>query len=402
MFKIFILIFIIISLFTSCSKKDSLFENIYPKIYLDSSKNQNINNATPVESNKPIVGFFNRKDAASISYFYKVVFSEKSVNYEIILSAVPGVDARLKIYDENKRLIYSIDDQGIGEPEKVWDIIPRSDYIYLEAQVKIGRNTNLPFVINFIKKQEDSSEEIEPNNLEKDSNLLRLNETKKGYISPQRDVDFYKVIVEDEKNHDFSVEVESFSNLDIMLTIINTKTGTEKKVNNFPHGGTEVFPYLNTSKGEYLIKVEGNINELNKKDPIYYISIKEIKNVSSEGKENNFEQEFNDDFTPATDLISGNEVLGTLLPENDSDFYKFELYKKPVSVDLSLSRVKGIDPIIEIYDSNKKLINTINNNGKDSGEQTVLNNIDSGRFYIKIHAKESALIIYKFYFFVRY
>jgi hypothetical protein len=400
--KKFIIIFILLCFVFACSEKDKELNKIYSKITDIEPENDEIKNATPVDSNLPIVGFFHDKKSKADSDFYKVIFTDKAASYEVVLSAVPGVNSILKIYSSNKKLLFNINEQLVGESEKLWELIPRDDFVYLEVSEKNGSNEKIPYVINFNKKQENKTEETETNNIEEDANIIKLNETKKGYISPRDDIDFYKIVFDDEKNHDFSIEIESFSNLDIIFTVINKKTGKEKKINNFLYGGTEIFPFLSSSKGEYVVKVEGKISDVNKKDPLYYISVKELVKVSEKGKDTNFEQEFNDDSESVTDIISGNEVAGAFFPDNDEDWFKFDLYKKPISVDLSLSRLKGVDPIIEIYDVNKTLVTKINSNGKDNGEQLSLNNLEAGRYYLKVFAKESSLTIYKLYFFVRY
>jgi hypothetical protein len=68
-------------------------------------------------------------------HFYKVNFANKQSSYEVSLTAVPGVDSKLKIYDKNKKLILNIDEQSIGESEKLWNLIP-NDSVYLEVESK--------------------------------------------------------------------------------------------------------------------------------------------------------------------------------------------------------------------------------------------------------------------------
>jgi hypothetical protein len=121
-----------------------------------------------------------------------------------------------------------------------------------------------------------------------------------------------------------------------------------------------------------------------------------------EGKETYFEREDNDKQENVTEIISGSEMIGTYNPAKDSDWFKFELFKKPISIDLSVSRVKGVDPIMEIYDDKKNLIKTVNNNGKDNGEQIALNNLEAGKYYVRLSAEDSSLFTYKLYFYIRY
>ena len=182
---------------------------------------------------------------------------------------------------------------------------------------------------------------------------------------------------------------------------MNNNASGYKTVNDFSWGGTETFPYLCSDKGDFVIKVSGKLSD-DKKDPLYYLSVKELPNTDDENRDIYYEREDNDLMENSTELLSGSEALGCLFPEQDVDWFKFDLYKKPISVDLSISRVKGLDPIIEIYDADGQLIQKINKSGKDNGEQGSLNDLESGKYFIKLYSSESSLMAYKLYLYIRY
>jgi hypothetical protein len=388
-------------LFFGCSSYDRDLKKIYNKIS-DIEPNDDIKHANPVVINDPILGFYNKKEKGKNDIdFFKTRMQSRDTSYEISLTAVPGIDSRIKIYDENGRILYTIDENQKGESEKLWEFYPKGDMIYFSVESKSGYNEKVPYVVNFIKKEEAPAEEIEPNNVENDATVIKLGETKKGFISPKNDIDYYKLKFEDDVIHDFSIEIETLSNVDINFIIINKLTDGYKTINNFSWGGSESYPYLSSNKGDYLIKVSGKISD-DKKDPLYYITIRELPGVSDDNNGIFYEREFNDTAESSTEIISGNEIIGAFFPEKDSDWYDFELYKKPISVDLSLSRVKGIDPIIEIYDSNKKLLKSVNNVGKDNSAQVSLNNIEAGKYYVRLYSDFSSLLMYKLYFYIRY
>ncbi|OHD15374.1 MAG: hypothetical protein A2086_00195 [Spirochaetes bacterium GWD1_27_9] len=389
------LLFFIIVLF-GCSAKDNDVVKIFGKI-TDKEPNNLIKNCNLVANDTTIVGFFDVENKDKD--VYKVSSLIKNVSYEIIVSGVPCVDFKMSFFDENQKLILSVDEEGKGEGERLWEFRNSNNYFYIIIESKNGFNKKVPYVLNFIKKQENATEEKEPNNSEKDAIEIHLNETKKAFLSPQNDIDYYKIVFNDNLSYDFSVEIETFSNIDINFILINKKNQISKVINKPVWGSGEIFQGLNSKKGEYIVKVSGKVDEENKKDTIYYISIKEMPKE----KENTyFEQEFNDDFQDSTELINQGEFIGSFFPENDNDFYKFDLYKKPISVDFSISRVKGVDPIVELYDEKKNLIKTINNNGKDNSEQSSFSNLDVGKYYLKVYAKESSLLLYNLYFYIRY
>ena len=131
------------------------------------------------------------------------------------------------------------------------------------------------------------------------------------------------------------------------------------------------------------------------KDPIYRLSIE--KNID----ENNsyFEREYNDNHNQATELINESEIIGAFYPKNDEDWFKFDLITKPISVNIYLSRIRGLDPIIEVYDSNLNLFKIISKN--KFAKKVLLNDLSKGRYFVRIFSKEKSLLSYKLFFKVR-
>jgi hypothetical protein len=401
--NIYLIVILILFLF-SCGSKYPDIRPFDGKIISDKEDNDSLKKAIDVNSNLPIVGFFNSKGKGKGGDrdCYKVSFALAGISYKIILTGVPGIDSKLSFYSANYSLLFSLDDGGKGESEKAWEYFPSSDTIIITVESKTGYNEKVPYVVNFAPNIKGSVNEIEPNNDKETAIQIRLGEEKKGLILPKEDFDFYKIVFEDDKSHDFNIKVKVYSPFDINFTLYNEKNGSAKFINSYSWSGMETYPYLNSKKGEYFIKVGGviNPNEANK-NPLYSILIEEIDPDMAE-KDNYYEQENNDEPEYATEIISGGTTIGAFYPENDADFFTFDLYKNPLSVDVSLSRIREIDPIIEIYDSSKKLIRTINDEKEDQGEKVILNALQKGRYYIKVFSKNKSLLVYKLFFNIRY
>ena len=208
--KKIVALIIFVLILSGCSSGDKDLKKIYNKIS-DAEPNDTAKQASPIIISDPVVGFFDKKGKNDIDY-YKTGIPAKGVSYEVSLSAVPGIDARLKIYNESGRLLYTIDELSKGDSEKLWEFNPKTDNIIFSVESKSGFNEKMPYVVNFIKKEEAPAEEIEPNNGEKDANIIKLGETKRGFISPKNDIDYYKLDFDDEIAHDFSIEIETLSN----------------------------------------------------------------------------------------------------------------------------------------------------------------------------------------------
>jgi hypothetical protein len=399
--KTIIYIILTFLLLSSCSKKIDI-KPLDKKFYIDKDDNDTINKAVEVTiQQNPIVGFFNKKENTGDRDYYKVSFALRNTSYKIVQTGVPGIDSKLEIYLPNGDILFKIDRNGIGEAEVLSEYYPSTDYIILMTEAKTSYNEKVPYIINFIPKNESGVNEIEPNNNEENAIEISIGDEKKGLLSPANDVDYYKIKYNDGEANNFLVKIETLSNLDINFTLINKESNLIKYVNNFGWGSKEFYSFLSKKKGDYYIKVSGNTNLNDRKDPLYYITIEKLPD-DRDGATLYYEEEFNDLKDMATELIDNAEITGIFFPEKDEDWYKFELYKNPISVDLSLSSIRGIDPIIEIYNSDAKLINTINSGKIDSGENASLKNLSKGRYFIRLYSEKKSMQEYKLFFNIRY
>jgi hypothetical protein len=399
MVKYLIIMLLILLSIVSCKEEDS--DKDLTRIFdavTDIEPNDNIGEANEAVIIEPIVGFFNKKDGNKSDIDCYKIFLKNSIPYELVSTGVPSVDYRITILNKKNARIFSINESGKGEGERLWNFNSTDEYIFLRIESINGFNEKIPYIINIVQKEESDSEEIEPNNNESSANIININDTKRGFITPRGDIDYYKIDFDSERAYDFNIEVESLSNLDASFTIIDKKNGITKNINNFSFGGSELFNYLDSSKGDYYIRVTGEENSSVKLEPIYFISVNESKKTQN----TYYEREFNDTFSLSTELISGSEMVGFFYPENDVDFYKFELYRDAISVNISLSSIKGIDSTIELFDTNHNLIKKINDNGFDYGEELILNDLKASHYYVKLSVNGRSSSSYNLYLLTRY
>lgn len=399
--KNIVIITLLIILIFSCNKLKEKLLPFKEENLVDVEPNDILKKPNEVTSQSPILGFFNEKGNVGDKDYYKVYFSLKDISYEIIQTAVPGIDTKLTFFSPDGERLFFIDEGAKGESEKMWDYFPSYDHIILLVESKIGFNEKVPYVIEFIPKVDQGIDEIEPNNTLKNAVSIKLDELKKGLISPRGDIDYYKIDIQDDKIHDFSINIETLSNIDINIMLINTEFKKNKYINYSSWGGKEFYPFLSNEKGEYYIKISGNIKTHDRKNPIYYISID--KNY---GKETNddfyFEREYNDNNELATELIDGIYITGIFYPKNDEDWFKFDLFKDSISVDVSLSGIRGVDTIMELYNKDLKKLKIVNEKLKDRGEEISFNGLQKGRYYLKLTSKGYSLLLYKLFFNIRY
>jgi|GEM_PF-1264506 len=401
-YRLLILKILIVFFITACggSKKIDI-KPFDTSFLLDKEENDKKSQACEASTQNPIIGFFNANGNSNDVDYYKVNFTLKNTSYKIIQSGVPGIDTRLTFYLPDGTRLFYVDRGKTGEAEVLWEYYPTTDYILMRVESKGGYNDTVPYVINFIPKLGYGINEIEPNNSKDKAVLIKIGEEKSGLISPKDDVDFYKITFEENETENFSIKLETLSNLDINFTLINEKLNNNKYINNFGWGQKEFYPFLNSQKGVYYIRVSGSIKSSDRDDPVYYLKLE--KNLDKKDDTDiYYEAEYNDDKENPTELVDGYEIIGAFFPDNDKDWFKFDLYKDPLSVDLSLSRVRGVDPVIELYDNNFNLIKVINDEDMDGGESVKLNDMIKGRYYVKIYSANKSLQEYRLFFNVRY
>ncbi|MCG8570891.1 MAG: hypothetical protein MJB14_12195 [Spirochaetes bacterium] len=393
MIKKAILFLLSIIILINCSKSKDL--DILPFTeFSESEENDTIDAAIEVDPDQEIVGLFNAKPTAGDRDFYLLKFSNRGTAYQMVQTAVPMIDSKISFYDQQKRFLFRIDGSGIGQAEKFWNFQPKSDQIYMLVEAKKGSNSQVPYIINFISKEADNRQEVEPNNTIKDAVPIKLGEIKKGYITPKGDIDYYQILIDEEQIYDFSVEVETLSNLDINLGMRGGGGGGGGGINSASWGGSEKFLFLSNQKGEYYLRISGNISTNNQKDPLYYLSINE--ELSENEKPIYFEREFNDKKESATEILPGEEIKGVILT-NDQDWFKVDLLKKSKSLDVSLSKHSGEIPLIEIYKTDGTLV-TQNNHSTS----ITARNLAEGRYYIKLSSSLKKQIFYQLFINVRY
>lgn len=397
-FIMIISVFILLNCFNSLKEKFKPYD--YTKIN-DKENNDSRKTAVTANASEPVIGFFNDKGKARDIDYYMVYFNNLYASYQIIQTAVPGIDSKLTFFTADGKILYIIDNKGKGEAEKLWEYYPDNEYLLFKIESKLGYNEKVPYFIDFISNVIEDNKEIEPNNSKDRAVVIKIDQNYNGLISPREDADFYKIVFDDNKYTDFSLEVNTLSGLDINFTIMNEKNNQVKYINNSSWGQKEVFPFLSNEKGEYFIKVQANVREYELKNPSYQFEIKSLPSKDQD-KELFYEREFNDTYDFATEIIDASEIHGLFFPDEDADCYKFDLYKDALSINIDLSSIRGIDPKIELYDKDYKLLKSENRNKKDLGEQVLINDLDKGRYYLKLDSRDSSLLVYKLFLKVRY
>ena len=383
----------ILMLFVSCVRKDTTDDNLYGLFVSDIEPNDTFTEAIEVPTQRMIAGFMNDKGNVGDRDYYKVTFAQHGVSYKVMLTGVPGVDSTVQFFGANGRQLFITDEGGIGESEKVWDYYPTDGSVYVCIRAKTSFNEKIPYYLTFTPKGDNSIEEIEPNNTEETALSLSENDKKKGLIFPKNDVDYYRLNFTSTHSLVFSVKVEPLSNIDVFFTLYDKTNNIIKLINNNTAGITEQIKYLDSGKGSYYIRIGGNTDRTDKRDPAYSVIVTVHPDTDLNGSSLCYEQEFNDEPELATDIWERSNIVGMLFPDNDEDWYRFDVLNETNTVNISLSEIRGLDTVIEIYDNRKTLMHTIDSSGADGHENISLSNMPLGRYFMRLSAKKGSSMI---------
>lgn len=387
--------------FLSCDGARDKFKPYNIESISDKENNDRRDKANTVNIDEQIIGFFNKKNKVTDVDYYKIIFRDFNTGYKIVLTAVPAVDSRMTFFSMDGKVLFGIDNSGKGEAEKLWEYYPRENTLIIKIEAKTGFNEVVPYFLNFIPNREEERNEIEPNDSKETAMPIKIDRTYRAMISPIDDIDFYKITFDDNKTFDFSIEVSTYSDLDLNFNIIDEKSGKNKFINNSSWGGKEIFPFLSSSKGDYFIKVTATAKNYQLKMPTYQIMISTLPEKKDEN-EVYYEREFNDIVDYATVLLDSSETQALLFPTSDTDWFQFDVFKTAHSVNIDIDIVNTLQAEAEIYDSNMTFIDKLKSKKGKEGKEILMNQLKKGRYYLKISSKKSSLSIYKIFLKVRY
>ncbi len=383
-----VLLIIIISQ-QSCFKKENTLLPYSETIDIEDNNSFFTANSFTI-SNEPIVGFFNTFENSKDIDFFKINFKGKAGAFRFTLTGVPGVNSKVTVYDINKKLLYSMDERGVGEAEIAWRYYSPYSELYVSIESTFGSNEVVPYIFTIVSEDKDTSVEVEPNNLIDDATFIEPGLNLKGYIVPASDIDYFKLVFNEDGVYDFRVKAESLSSVDLKLEIADVYTEMSVIIDSATAGGTEISQRFGSDKGSYVFKVSGEISD-SSKEPLYYITVETFPSLVN-NKSVYYEREFNNTIDASTLLIAGEDMIGTS-EKDDIDYYALNIVNTIEKLNIS------VDGILD----RKFTISVIDANAKEYYKATGTNNItirdlDKGRYYIVIVRDYPGSFLYKLFY----
>ena len=198
-------------------------------------------------------------------------------------------------------------------------------------------------------------QEVEPNDDMAHASRLPANGRAQGTISRPDDVDWYKVAIERD-NGVLSLHLNGIRDVDFVLSF-RDKDGRElKRIDETGTGGDEIVLDLGVTRGDFYVVVSNKNPAANNPSQKYVLSAKVESAVGREAEPNDTPLTANllelngvtrGHYYPVTNLLSD-------APDKaEEDWFRVKADRPGVyALNLDLSGVPNVDPVLEVYDVN--------------------------------------------------
>ena len=279
---------------------------------------------------------------------------------------------------------------GRTSSEYLWSMRDKLDSVdhctlgeYVLAKIS---NKSLSFCVGRYKKHASNEKntkpesmpnvhEVEPNNNYKTASTIKSNTHIISTILPSYDKDFYKF----EASHQGELTVEIISqpkglNLELRLhpkpdgSILtysdNSAKGDGKIVIDIPQAGTY---YLEVISGSYKSSVEK-----------YDLKMSFIPSPDKYGENNSYES--------AADVPINGNLIATILPKYDKDFYKFKAsHQGELTVEI-ISQPKDLNLELSLHPKPDGSIQTYSDNSAKNDGKIVIDIPQAGTYYLEVNS----------------
>lgn len=209
------------------------------------------------------------------------------------------------------------------------------------------------------------SKEKEPNDHFTQATLVSSNRAVTGTVASASDIDVYKLEIS--RAGLLSFHIGGIRSVDFTVSLLDKDRQELKKIDETASGGDERGVDLGVSPGIYYLALSNKDPKADNPGQTYILVLKQ---ESPAGRES----EPNDKPLEATPLTPGGLLRGHYFPSQNSlsqeedkseqDWFRLQVDQPGVyTLNLDLSEVPKIDPILEIYDSNSYKIKEISAGG---------------------------------------
>jgi len=338
--------------------------------------------ANELKIGEDMKGFFQEKGDQD---WYKLTVNVPGKNIiRIDLSAVPEVDSRIEIYDEQGDYLKGYNAGEKGEAEAIINLGVAEGIYYMDVETRSGMNQNDSYTLKTqLTGPWQEGQEFELNDTKEQANELKLGEDMKGFFQEWDDRDWYKLTVNVPGKSIIAIDLSAVPEVDSRIRIYDEQGDYLKGYNVGEKGEAEAIINLGVTEGIYYIEVRAG-SRMNQNDS--YTLKTQLTGPWQEGQE----FELNDTKEQANELKLDQIITGYIFPGGDDDWYTVTIPEKGLDILLiELSAVPQVNLLLTLLDDAGTELKRMDIGHTGEEEVMVRMKCPSGKYYVKVNAGQA-------------
>jgi hypothetical protein len=312
-------------------------------------------------------------------YFRFVLEGPGKTLVQIDLSAVPGVQEYLYLYNDQGGRIWDVNGR---DPLSIFNLALPQGIFYAAAW---GDKANLQDKYTLALKSLGpwkEGMEAEPNDRREQAQEIRLGENIGGGVQQNNDDDWYKLAVDKPGKNYLQVDLSAVLEIDTYLYLYDANGQRLVEVNEAAKNAAESIARFPVESGFYYVRIYLGGKATQEK----YTLTTKITGLWQEG----WEFEPNDSRERANDLKLGQSVQGYFDHKRDEDYYELTIDAPGKTlIQIDLSAVPEVNGQIQLYNDKRRTLWSVNDTEKNGPESIFNLALAQGVYYVNAWAHEA-------------
>ncbi len=281
--------------------------------------------------------------------------SAENINISLSISDVKNINSIVGLVDSDKNILFINDKKDFGKGENIanFNIKEQKKYYIFVIGISnfpLRNKITYKYKLSLIRLETDQNFENEKNDDLILANKIE-NDVVQGLLSPIDDIDYYLVEYNQEDKKIIKATLSGIDNVDLALVILDSNGNVLETYDESGIGENEICDGMGILPSTKLyIKVSGGERNTAENMSQSYNLL-----ISYSDFDNDREFEPNDDFTSASIIEEGKELVGYINPTADEDYLYFDSGLS-MYYNLYITPPEDIVLQIEIFDRNKSLL----------------------------------------------
>lgn len=362
--------------------------------FSEQEPNNTLPDATPLEPGVSLEGYLSplsdplAGDLLERDYYKLKLDETNRTVLDVTVTGVPGSDIVLSFLDGQGNVIRKSDSSGMHMGEKIsrLSVPPGGEYyILVSAKQPFSGSGNAPYTLRVDRQTHQPGQELEPNDTLRDANPLTTGMPVSGFLTPDKDGDWYTFRVPQPGKYIFSARLKGVPEVNTALHL-HDKNGVRLGTIDMAGPGEPEyisnFPLVTTGYDQEFHLVVSSVSGKNDEDAYQLdTSLHEASLMGEFGD--------NDTLEKSNPLGLDVEKRGFLYPQDDRDWYAFSLPENR-QVRIPVSGITGVDLVISLHTPDGRVLREVNGAGLHEGESIITDLPGPARYHLQIRSRTTA------------